>query len=336
LHEATLRSPLVLITGATGAIGPCVVAELCKAGYAIRALSLDMPPHGVFPKEVEVCTGDITDPATVSTSMQGVQTVVHMAALLHNLHCQPELHEKYERINVGGTANIIKSATLAHVERVVFFSTIAVYGASGGSILTEKSQARPDTVYAKTKLAAEQIVLSAKRWDGLPLGTVLRLGAVYGPGVKGNYQRLLIALAREKFISIGDGRNRRTLIYDKDAARAAVLAMQHPLAAGRLYNVSDGQFHSISDIIQTISLALGRKPPKFSLPAAPIRFAAGLIEDIAKLFGRRMTVGRATIDKYVEDIAVNSERIQSELKFRPCYDLKAGWAETVEQMKLIR
>ena len=329
-------SPLVLITGATGAIGPCVVAELCKAGYAIRALSLDMPPHGVFPKEVEVCTGDITDPATVSTSMQGVQTVVHMAALLHNLHCQPELHEKYERINVGGTANIIKSATLAHVERVVFFSTIAVYGASGGSILTEKSQARPDTVYAKTKLAAEQIVLRAKRWDGLPLGTVLRLGAVYGPGVKGNYQRLLIALAREKFISIGDGRNRRTLIYDKDAARAAVLAMQHPLAAGRLYNVSDGQFHAISDIIQTMSLALGRKPPKFSLPAAPIRFAAGLIEDIAKLFGRRMTVGRATIDKYVEDIAVNSERIQSELKFRPCYDLKAGWAETVEQMKLIR
>ena len=329
-----MSPPLVLITGATGAIGPRVVAELCKAGYAVRALSIDMPQNGDFPSGVEVCTGDITDPATVSSSMQGVHAVVHMAALLHNLHCPPELYEKYERINVGGTANIIKSASLAHVERVVLFSTIAVYGASNGGILTEKSQANPDTVYAKTKLAAEQIVLNAGRRDGQPIGTVLRLGAVYGPGLKGNYQRLLLALARGKFIPIGDGRNRRTLIYDRDVARAAVLALQHPLAAGRIYNVSDGQFHSISDIIQAMSLALGRKAPAFSLPAAPIRFAAGLIEDTARLFGCRLAVGRATIDKYIEDIAVSSERIQSELGFRACYDLKAGWAETVEEMKL--
>ncbi len=191
-------------------------------------------------------------------------------------------------------------------------------------------------MYAATKLAAEQLVLNARRRDGQPLGTVLRLGAVYGPGLKGNYQRLLLALARGKFIPIGDGRNRRTLIYDKDVARAAVLALKHPMAAGRIYNVSDGRFHAISDIIQAMSLALGRKPPAFSLPAAPIRLAAGLLEDTARLFGRRLPVGRATVDKYIEDIAVSSERIQAELQFKPLYDLMAGWAETVEEMKLRR
>jgi len=330
-----MAPPLVLITGATGAIGPGVVAELCKAGYAVRALSLDQPQASSFPGGVEVCSGDITDPATVSASMQGVQAVVHMAALLHNFNCPPELYERYERINVGGTAHIIKSASLAHVERVVLFSTIAVYGPSNGAILTENSPPSPETVYAKTKLAAEQIVLNARRRDGQPLGTVLRLGAVYGPGLKGNYQRLLRALACGKFVSIGDGRNRRTLIYDKDVARAAVLALQHPLAAGRIYNVSDGHYHQISDIIQAMSVALGRTPPAFSLPVAPIRWAAGLLEDTARLFGRRLPVGRATVDTYVEDIAVCSQRIQSELQFRPLYDLKAGWAETVEEMKLI-
>ncbi|MBN2107213.1 MAG: NAD-dependent epimerase/dehydratase family protein [Deltaproteobacteria bacterium] len=329
-----MSSPLVLITGATGAIGPRVVAELCRAGYAVRALSIDQPQHGSFPGGVEVRTGDITDPATVRSAVNGVQAVVHMAALLHNLHCPPELYEKYERINVGGTAHVVKAASLAHVERVVLFSTIAVYGASNGSVLTEKSHANPDTVYAKTKLAAEQFVLNARRRDGQPLGTVLRLGAVYGPGLKGNYHRLLLALARGKFIPIGDGRNRRTLIYDRDVARATVLALQHPLAAGRIYNVSDGRFHAISDIIQAMSLALGRNPPAFSLPAAPIRLAAGLLEDTARLFGRRLPVGRETIDKYTEDIAVSSERIQAELQFKPCYDLMAGWAETVEELKL--
>jgi len=331
-----MASPLVLITGATGAIGPRVVAELCRAGYAVRALSLDQPQLGDLPGEVEVCTGDITDPATVSSAMKGVQAVVHMAALLHNLHCPPELYEKYERINVGGTANIVKAASLAQVERVVLFSTITVYGPSGGSILTEKSPPNPDTVYAKTKLAAEQIVLSARRRDGQPLGTVLRLGAVYGPGIKGNYQRLLMALDRGTFIPIGDGCNRRTLIYDKDVARAAVVALQHPRAAGRVYNVSDGRYHTISDILESMSLALGRKRPSFSLPAAPIRIAAGLLEDAARLLGRRLPVGRATVDKYTEDIAVSSELLQSELGFRPLYDLRAGWAETVEELKLRR
>lgn len=90
------------------------------------------------------------------------------------------LREKYERINVGGTANVVKVPVQSGVKRVVFFSTIAVYGYSLGEILTEDAVPQPETLHAQTKLAAERIELGTRRFDGQPLGTVLPLGAVYG------------------------------------------------------------------------------------------------------------------------------------------------------------
>ena len=200
-------------------------------------------------------------------------------------------------------------------------------------VLDENSPVQPDTFYAQTKLAAEQIVLNARGADGQPLGTVLRLGAVYSSRIKGNYERLTQALARNRFIPIGDGRNRRTLVYDQDVARAAALAVSHPAAAGRVFNVTDGGFHTLNEIIESICSALGRKPPRLSLPVGPVRFAAGIVEDLVRLVGRQAQISRATIEKYTEDIAVDSSRIRTELGFKPQYDLRSGWQETVQEMR---
>ena len=175
--------------------------------------------------------------------------------------------------------------------------------------------------------------MNARGADGQPLGTVLRLGAVYGSRIKGNYERLTHALARHRFIPIGSGLNRRTLVYDKDVGRAAALAVSHPAAAGKIFNVSDGEFHTLNDIILAICQALGRKLPCLSLPIGPVRFAAGIVEDLVRLVGRQAQISRATIEKYTEDIAVDSSRIRTELGFKPQYDLRSGWQETIQEMR---
>ena len=158
--------PLVLVTGATGAVGPSVIEALHKAGYSIRTLSIDEPQAGSLPPGIEARIGDVTDELGVQSAMQGVEAVVHLAALLHIVNPPPEMHEKYERINVGGTAMVVEAAIKAGVKRVVLFSTIAVYGPSDDRVLNEMSPTHPDTFYAQTKRAAEQIVLKAKRADG--------------------------------------------------------------------------------------------------------------------------------------------------------------------------
>ena len=265
----------------------------------------------------------------VRAAADGVDAVVHMAALLHIVNPPPEMREKYVRVNVGGTEAVVDAAIKAGLQRVVLFSTIAVYGASGGRVLDEMSPTNPDTFYGQTKLNAEQVVLKARRADGAQLGTVLRFGAIYGSRIKGNYERLTNALSRNRFIPVGNGLNRRTLIYDKDVGRAVVQVVSHPVAAGRLYNVTDGGFYSMNEIIEAICLALGRKPPLFSLPAGPMRMVAGLIEKGAGVLGRKAPITRETVDKFTEDIAVDGSLFQKEIGFVPQFDLKAGWRDAV-------
>jgi len=182
-------------------------------------------------------------------------------------------------------------------------------------------------------LLFERIVLDARGVGGQPLGTVLRLGAVYGSRIKGNYERLTHALARHRFVPVGNGLNRRTLIYDKDVGRAAVMAVSHPAAAGRVFNVTDGAFHALKDIIESICSALGRKTPQLSLPVGLSSVLAGVIEKTGHSIGFKPPAIRAMIDKYTEDIAVDGSLIQKELGFVPKYDLKTGWEETIKEIR---
>lgn len=321
-----------LITGATGAVGPRLVEALCQAGWQVRVLVRQRPPSTLFPAQVELCLGDITDPAAVGDAMQGVEVVFHLAALLHITNPSRELQPLYERINVGGTRHVVEAAVAASVRRVVFFSTIAVYGYNSGRLLDESAPPAPDTYYGQTKLAAEGIVLAAKRPDGRPLGVVLRSGAVYGARVKGNYRLLLNLLRRGWFLPIGDGRNRRSLIYDRDLAQAALLAATHPDAAGGIFNVTDGRVHQMDEIIAAMCAALGRRPPRLRLPVRPLRLVAGMMEKAARLIGRPSPLTRATVDKFIEDAAVDGRLLQSHLGFEPQYDLRAGWREVVEEI----
>ena len=324
----------LLITGATGALGPTVVNVLFNKGYRIRVFSLDPLRNASFPSEVEVIYGDITK-EKMDTVLKGIDGVVHMAALLHINNPSPDMIPKYEEVNVAGTENVVRSSIVARVRRIVFFSTIAVYGNTEGRIADESSPTKPAGFYAKTKLRAEKIVLNAKNSDGHPIGTVLRFGSVYGPRVKGNYYYLLKAISKGMFIPIGKGGNRRSLVFENDVPQAVIRALEHESAPGNVYNVTDGNLYTVEQIIESIYAALGKKPPKMRLPVLPIHRLYALFEDGCNILGIRPRFGRWTLEKYTEDAAVNSKKIMTELGFVPYYDLKKGWQETVRQMSKI-
>lgn len=328
----------VLVTGATGAVGPVVVEHLVASGMTVRALVHSTPAVGLLPTAVELVTGDITKPDTLDAAAAGCDAIVHLAALLHINDPSPALRELYEAINVQGTANLLQTAQAQGVERFVFLSTIAVYGKAGRAsespLIDETTEPEPDSLYGETKLRAEALVLQARMPDDQPLGVVLRPAAIYGTRVKGNYQRLLWGLARGRFLPIGKGTNRRTLIYEHDLAAAVCLALYHPAAVGKIYNVTDGTTPTLHEIIAAICTALQRPFPRWTLPLAPVRLSVGLLEDGLRLVGCTSPIGQTTLDKYCEEIRVDGSRIQDELGFIPQTTLAAGWRAVAAELAL--
>jgi UDP-glucose 4-epimerase len=323
---------VVLITGATGMVGPRVVERFAASGFRVRVLAKTASPR-LFGPEIEVRIGDVTDPASARGSVEGVDAIVHMAALLHASDRARPDDEVYRRTNVEGTRHMVNAALDAAVRRFVLFSTIAVYGPGRSEVWDESAPLRPDTPYAITKAEAEQIVLAARRRDGAPLGVVLRLAAVFGRNLKGNYLRLVRALAAGRFVPVGPGTNRRAMINDRDVAEAALLASTHPTAAGRVYNVSDGIEYPLADIIDAMCHALGRRPPRLRLPLAPVRLGIGAVETVASLIGLQPPVSVGAIEKYLEDTRVDSRLIREDLGFVPRSGLRDGWIDAIAAMR---
>lgn len=324
----TDQSRRILVTGATGSVGPALVNRLLRAGAEVRVLSRRPVPAWTFGGPVEVAVGDITDSETVRSAVADANSVFHLAAKLHSPDPDDRDWAEYERVNAGGTETVLEAARAEGVERVVLFSTVSVYGPTGEAIADEGTPVAPATSYARSKVVAEQMALEAKTAGGSPLAVVLRMAAIYGPRMKGNYARLVDALAGGLFVPVGDGTNVRTLVYEADAARAAELAASHPDAAGRIYNVSDGELHSFQEILAAMSAALGKSPPRRAIPLRAARLAAAVADRATGAVGRSTCLTSA-VDKLVESAAVRADRIRNELGFRPEYDLARGWRETI-------
>jgi len=317
----------VLVTGGTGAIGPVLVRRLVQANYQVRVLVRQPPRPGRLPPVVDLVAGDITDPASLEPAMAGVDQVFHLADRQQLTDPSAQEIADYEQVNLTGTGRVVEAALLAGVSRLVFFSTIAVYGPGDGqTVFTEASLPNPQSLYAQTKYRAESVVLSARRNGPEPsLGVVLRLAAVYGTGIKGNYARLVTALQKHQFLPVGSGHNRRTLIYEHDAVEAALLAAESPQAAGQIYNVTDGQTPTFNQIITAICHGLGHNPPRWHLPEEPMRVLVNLVEQGCHRLGRPAPIGHHTLDTLLEDVAVSSDKLQEELGFNPMFDLMTGW-----------
>jgi UDP-glucose 4-epimerase len=305
-------------------LGPPLIQLLANNGYHIRILDLFAPKSGILPKEIEILIGDINDRAILKEATSGIDLVFHLAAKLHINDPSPEMNLEFERVNVQGTRILAEAARDSGVKRLIFFSSICVYGSTPDNLVVdEKSDVNPETIYAKTKVEGEKIVLNT-----VP-SVVLRLGSVYGPGMKGNYPRLISTINKGLYVPIGSGKNHRTLIFIEDIARAALMAAEHPYASGKVYNVTDGQVHQMNNITKSIYISLKKKPPKMHMPIAPLSLICGFLEDTAKLMGRDSPINRSTIHKITENVAVSGEKFQREIGFKPKYDLLSGWSKTV-------
>lgn len=311
-------SKLVFVTGATGAVGQELVQLLIGQGYQVRVL-VRPTSTVVLPPGVERVVGTLADTRALKQGVRGVAWVFHLAALLHINDPGPETMRRYTDVNVTGTGHLVEASRATGVERFVFFSTINVYGPTpAGELIEETVEPNPQTEYATTKLAAEQLALT------LPGATVLRLAAVYGPHMKGNYRLLAKALSRGVRVMVGTGLNRRSLVHVEDVAQAALQVALSPETSGEIFNVTDGSVHTFDRIVRAMQVAMGMTPNIWYVPAGPVKAGLSIVRVAAAALGRRFS-GPLLVDKLTEDVAVSGDKLIRETGYKPAYSLARGW-----------
>lgn len=324
----TSNQKTILVTGATGATAPPLVRELVKQNHHVKVLVRNNPQESLL-SNAEIIKGDLLDEKSLKTAVKDVDRIFHFAAKLHINNPDEKLKAEYEATNVEATRNLIEFSR-ATCEKFIFASTINVYGTSDGEteIFDETSGLEPNGIYAETKAAAEKVVLAERG------GVVLRLAAVYGSRMKGNFPRLAKAIKKGRFVFIGDGNNRRTLIHEKDVVKAAILCAESEKANGEIYNVTDGEIYTLREIVAAISEAFDKKPPKIKLPLSIVKPVVGIGEDLLKIVGKRLDL-RNMLNKINEDMAVSGAKIRQDLGFVPEFDLKKGWKQAVKNLNEI-
>jgi nucleoside-diphosphate-sugar epimerase len=306
----TSGNETVLVTGASGFVGTALCAALEAAGRPFRRAVRSAAPASA------VAVGDIGPATDWRAALEGVRCVVHLAARTHVLaDAAADPLAEYRRANVDATLRLARQAAAAGVRRLVFMSSIKVNGESSRRPYTEADPPRPEDAYGISKWETEQALAALAAASGLEV-VVLRPPLVYGPGVKGNFLRLMRLVARGTPLPLASIDNRRSLIHVGNLADAVVAAIDAPGAAGRTYLAADGEDVSTPGLIRAIAEALGTRARLLPCPGTLLGLGAALA-------GRRAEAERLT-----GSLQVDATRLRRELGWHPRVTLAEGLAET--------
>lgn len=265
-----------LVTGGCGFIGSNIAEHLVREGHRVRVL--DNLTTGKrenlsgFDQELELVHGDLLDESAVMRAVEGVDYVLHQAAL-------PSVQRSVEdpllsnRVNVDGTVTLLRSCVDAGVKRVVYAASSSAYGDQQALVKTEKLLPMPKSPYAVAKLTGEYYLRAFYECYGLETVS-LRYFNVFGPRQDPNSEYSAViplfitrCLRGEQPVIYGDGTQSRDFTYVENNVRANVLASTAAEAPGKVMNIACGHSYSLLDLLQEINSILGTSiEPKFSEP----------------------------------------------------------------------
>ena len=245
----------VLVTGGAGFIGSHVVDALIEAGHAPRIF--DVIPSQ-WHDDVDTWIGDLTDLDAVKDAADGCDTIAHLGAIADVNHVAAD-PAYAQRVNSGGTANVLEAARLLGTERVVYASTIWVYDGCNADAVDEDSLlGLPRHPYTAHKIAGEMYCTSYAELYDVDY-TILRFGIPYGPRARPAAvipQFFKNALAGRPLTIAGGGKQSRRFTYVGDIARGVVAGLA-PAARNRVYNLSSDETVTILELATAVSQIVG-------------------------------------------------------------------------------
>ncbi len=329
-------APVAVVTGASGWLGQNLVRTLARSRERVRCLvpvPAEAAPLELVSPTIEMVTGDVRDPATVDRLFDRVgpeAVVFHAAAVIHPRKAVRELFD----VNVGGTQLMLDRARRAGAARFVHVSSNSPFGVNPGpdDVFTEESPYDPYLGYGRSKQEAEQLVKQAH--DRGDLGTVtVRAPWFYGPYQPPRQSRFFTAIRKGRFPLVGDGSQKRSMVYTDNLVQGLLRAEVSAKAAGNAYWVADAGPYELREILATVRRALAAEgldvsgPERVPLPRLAAR-AAEMAD--ALLQGRgRYSQALHVLGELNHTIACDITRARVELGYEPTVGLEEGMRASI-------
>jgi nucleoside-diphosphate-sugar epimerase len=319
----------VLVTGGAGFLGRHLVAALQERGDEVRVL--DRPSEHserLTNHDVAFYAGDIRLPATLREPMQGVEGVVHLAAM--SAVWRPM--DEYQAVNVTGTENVCRAALAAQVQRLVHISSWTVYGMGTRQPVSEDSPLAPlNEPYSVTKVLGDRLVRRMIVEDQLP-ATIIRPDTIFGPGDHVHIGRMAERLRARRSIIVGSGRNEMPFVYVDDVVQALLLALDRPEAVGQAYNIANDQRLTQEELLKAIAEDIGAEAPRIRVPYTVLYATGYLAEQVARLgrSGRKPFLTRLGVGIFGADNRHSIAKARRDLGYSPAVPVREGIRRATE------
>ena len=251
---------LVLVTGGAGFVGSHLIRSMLASGFSVRVLDAFVYGKGGLREleghpELELVDGDICDAERLGEAVRDTSAVIALAALVGDAACDLD-PQRSTAINFESTSKTIAACEAAGVRRLVFASTCSVYGANGSQILREDSHLNPVSLYARTRLMSEDLLLQGSAGREI---FVLRLATVCGTSPRMRFDLMVNSMTASAFVRrsvwVSGADQWRPHLHVQDAADAFLTAIEAPGEAAGIYNVGcDEQNFTIGQIADKVAL----------------------------------------------------------------------------------
>lgn len=333
-HVAAPVNDSVVVTGGAGWLGENLMRTLAPERAQIRALVMDDREAAmldVLAPGVTSVIGDIRDPAAIARLFEGTEhpSVFHTVGVIHPTRGVRQFFD----INTGGTELLLDGAKRAGASRVVHVSSNSPFGANPtpDDVFTEDSPFNPYMGYGASKLEAEQIVQRHARNGDLDI-VIVRPPWFYGPWQPDRQTQFLRTVRRGRFPMVGDGTQRRSMVYTGNLVEGMLCAERAEVPSGSAYWIADAEPYALAEVFASIREAFVAEG--FEVAEGRIRIpriAAVLAE---KLDGRLQALGKYSQGMHVmgelkDTIACDISRARDEIGYDPQVALVDGMRASI-------
>ena len=285
----------LLLTGGAGFIGSHLVERLLAAGDRVRVLddlSTGKRENLSHHNALEFVEGDIRDAGLVSRCMEGMDALVHLAAVA-SVQASIDDPMRTHQVNFDGTLNLLEASRRIGIRRFVYACSAAVYGDAASIPVSEDAILNPLSPYAVDKLSGEYYLLHYHRKYNLA-ATSFRFFNIYGPRqdpsspYSGVISIFVDRLQRNQSVTVfGDGSQTRDFVYVADLADLLARAVHGPEGVGGVFNVGTGKRHSLLQLLDHLEKLSGKKIGRHHEPArlGDIQHSCADVSRLKRIFG---------------------------------------------------